>query len=126
MSDEITKTTEQLIQEYEKSEADLTAAQDSLTQAQQARDDKKAELEAKLEELKAKFSTIGDKVEEAVEETVEKVEEAVDEKLDEAKDAWAELAKTDPDKARRQLRAFWGIAGVFVGVTCAFLIQWIF
>lgn len=119
---ETTKTAEELIAEYEQSEENVTSAEDTLAHAQQARDDKKAELEAKLEELKEKFSTIGDKVEETVEETVEKVEEAVDE----AKDSWAELAKTDPDKARRQLRAFWGIAGLVVGVSVAFLIQWIF
>lgn len=37
-------------------------------------------------------------------------------KLDEAKDKWAETATTDPDTARRQLRAFWGIVGTVVGL----------
>ena len=125
MSDN-TKTTEQLIQEYEQTETDVTTAQENLTQAQQSRDDKKAEIEAKLEELKEKFAGIGEKVEETVEETVEKVEEAVDEKLDQAKDSWAELAQTDPDKARRQLRLFWGVAGLVVGAAGAFILQLIF
>lgn len=40
----------------------------------------------------------------------------IEEKLDEAKDKWAETATTDPDTARRQLRAFWGIVGTVVGV----------
>nr|DAP65876.1 MAG TPA: protein of unknown function (DUF883) [Caudoviricetes sp.] len=40
----------------------------------------------------------------------------IEEKLDEAKDKWAETATTDPDTARRQLRAFWGIVGTVAGV----------
>lgn len=39
----------------------------------------------------------------------------IEEKLDEAKDKWAETATTDPDTARRQLRAFWGIVGTVSG-----------
>lgn len=39
----------------------------------------------------------------------------IEEKLDEAKDKWAETAATDPDTARRQLRAFWGIVGTVAG-----------
>lgn len=39
----------------------------------------------------------------------------IEEKLDEAKDKWAETATTDPDTARRQLRAFWGIVGTVAG-----------
>ncbi len=33
----------------------------------------------------------------------------------EAKDKWAETATTDPDTARRQLRAFWAIVGTVAG-----------
>lgn len=40
----------------------------------------------------------------------------IEEKLDEAKDKWAETAATDPDTARRQLRAFWAIVGTAAGV----------
>lgn len=40
----------------------------------------------------------------------------IEEKLEEAKDKWAETATTDPDTARRQLRAFWGIVGTVAGV----------
>ena len=40
----------------------------------------------------------------------------IEEKLDEAKDKWAETAVSDPDTARRQLRAFWGIVGTVAGV----------
>lgn len=39
----------------------------------------------------------------------------IEEKLDEAKDKWAEIAVSDPDTARRQLRAFWGIVGMVAG-----------
>ncbi len=40
----------------------------------------------------------------------------IEEKLDEAKDKWAETAVSDPDTARRQLRAFWSIVGTAAGV----------
>lgn len=40
----------------------------------------------------------------------------IEENLDEAKDKWAETAASDPDTARRQLRAFWGIVGTVAGV----------
>ncbi len=39
----------------------------------------------------------------------------IEEKLDEAKDKWAETAVSDPNTARRQLRAFWGIVGTVAG-----------
>lgn len=40
----------------------------------------------------------------------------IEEKLDEAKEKWAETAATDPDTARRQLRAFWGGVGMIAGI----------
>lgn len=40
----------------------------------------------------------------------------IEEKLDEAKEKWAETAATDPDTARRRLRAFWGIVGTVAGL----------
>ncbi len=39
----------------------------------------------------------------------------IEEKLDAAKAEWAETAVSDPDTARRQLRAFWGIVGTVAG-----------
>lgn len=39
----------------------------------------------------------------------------IEEKLDEAKGKWAETAVSDPNTARRQLRAFWGIVGTVAG-----------
>lgn len=39
----------------------------------------------------------------------------IENKLDEAKENWAETAAVDPDSARRQLRAFWGIVGTVAG-----------
>lgn len=39
----------------------------------------------------------------------------IEEKLDAAKAEWAETAASDPDTARRQLRAFWGIVGTVAG-----------
>lgn len=39
----------------------------------------------------------------------------IENKLDEAKEDWAETAAVDPDSARRQLRAFWGIVGTVAG-----------
>ena len=40
----------------------------------------------------------------------------IEEKRDEAKEKWAETAATDPDTARRRLRAFWGIVGTVAGL----------
>lgn len=40
----------------------------------------------------------------------------IEEKLDEAKEKWAETAATDPDTARRQLRAFWSVVGLIAGI----------
>lgn len=59
------------------------------------------------------------KLEELIEKMKDEAKELgldIEEKLDEAKDKWAETATTDPDTARRQLRAFWGIVGTVVGV----------
>lgn len=59
------------------------------------------------------------KLEELIEKMKKEAQELgldIEEKLDEAKDKWAETATTDPDTARRQLRAFWGIVGTVVGV----------
>lgn len=59
------------------------------------------------------------KLEELIEKMKKEAQELgldIEEKLDEAKDKWAETATTDPDTARRQLRAFWGIVGTVVGL----------
>lgn len=59
------------------------------------------------------------KLEELIEKMKREAQELgldIEEKLDEAKDKWAETATTDPDTARRQLRAFWGIVGTVVGL----------
>lgn len=58
------------------------------------------------------------KLEELIEKMKKEAQELgldIEEKLDEAKDKWAETATTDPDTARRQLRAFWGIVGTVAG-----------
>lgn len=58
------------------------------------------------------------KLEELIEKMKKEAQEIgldIEEKLDEAKDKWAETATTDPDTARRQLRAFWGIVGTVAG-----------
>lgn len=60
----------------------------------------KTKLEELIEKMKAEAKELGLDIEE---------------KLDEAKDKWAETATTDPDTARRQLRAFWGIVGTVAG-----------
>lgn len=62
--------------------------------------------------------------------TAEAVKSAVEEKLDAAKDEWAQLAQTDPDAARRQLRKFWilvaGGAGLIVGAVIGAFLTWLF
>lgn len=59
------------------------------------------------------------KLEELIEKMKKEAQELgldIEEKLDAAKAEWAETAASDPDTARRQLRAFWGIVGTVVGV----------
>ena len=63
-------------------------------------------------------------------ETVQEVATEVEAKLDAAKDEWAQLAMTDPDAARRQLRKFWilvaGCSGLVIGSLVSSLVAWIF
>ena len=61
----------------------------------------KKKLEELMEKMKAEAKDLGLDIEE---------------KLDAAKAEWAETAVSDPDTARRQLRAFWGIVGTAAGV----------
>ena len=61
----------------------------------------KIKLEELIEKMKAEAKELGLDIEE---------------KLDEAKDKWAETAVSDPDTARRQLRAFWGVVGMIAGI----------
>ena len=60
----------------------------------------KKKLEELMEKMKAEAKELGLDIEE---------------KLDAAKAEWAETAVSDPDTARRQLRAFWGIVGTAAG-----------
>ena len=60
----------------------------------------KKKLEELMEKMKAEAKELGLEIEE---------------KLDAAKAEWAETAVSDPDTARRQLRAFWGIVGTVAG-----------
>lgn len=60
----------------------------------------KTKLEELIEKMKAEAKELGLDIEE---------------RLDAAKAEWAETATTDPDTARRQLRAFWGIVGTVAG-----------
>ena len=60
----------------------------------------KTKLEELIEKMKAEAKKLGLDIEE---------------KLDAAKAEWAETAVSDPDTARRQLRAFWGIVGTVAG-----------
>ncbi len=60
----------------------------------------KKKLEELMEKMKAEAKELGLDIEE---------------KLDAAKAEWAETAVSDPNTARRQLRAFWGIVGTVAG-----------
>ena len=61
----------------------------------------KTKLEELIEKMKAEAKELGLDLEE---------------RLDAAKAEWAETAATDPDTARRQLRAFWGVVGMIAGI----------
>lgn len=121
---------ESAVADYEASEDAVKAAQDALAQAQAAREEKKAAAQQSIEELKARFESVGSAVGEKVEEVASEVSAKVEEKLDAAKDEWAQLAQTDPDAARRQLRRFWilvaGGAGLVVGAVLGAFLTWLF
>lgn len=71
------------------------------------------------------MSTEKEKLDEFIEKMKAEAKELgldIEAKLDEAKDKWAETAAAEPDTARRQLRAFWGIAGAVAGLLIGFLI----
>ena len=121
---------ESAVADYEASEDAVKAAQDALTQAQAEREEKKAAAQKSIDELKARFESVSSEVAEKVEEVASEVSAKVEEKLDEAKDAWAQLAQTDPDAARRQLRRFWilvaGGAGLVIGGSASAFLVWLF
>lgn len=117
---------EKAVSEYETANDAVADAQAALEKAQSERDAKKEAAQKSLNSLKERFENVGDAVEEVVSDTVQKVEE----KLDAAKDEWAQLAMTDPDAARRQLRKFWilvaGGSGIVIGSVATYFLGWIF
>lgn len=117
---------EKAVSEYETANDAVADAQAALEKAQSERDAKKEAAQKSLNDLKERFDNVGDAVEEVVSDTVQKVEE----KLDAAKDEWAQLAMTDPDSARRQLRKFWilvaGGSGIVIGSVATYFLGWIF
>ena len=121
---------ESAVADYEASENAVKAAQEALTQAQAAREEKKAAAQKSIDELKERFESVSGEVAEKVEEVAAEVSATVEEKLDAAKDEWAQLAQTDPDAARRQLRRFWilaaGGAGLVVGAAVGAFLTWLF
>lgn len=118
------------VADYENSEKEVQAAQEALAQAQAAREEKKAAAQKSIDELKSRFENVGAVVGEKVEAVASDVSAKVEEKLDAAKDSWAQLAQTDPDEARRQLRRFWIIAaggsGFILGAAVSSLLAWLF
>lgn len=121
---------ESAVADYEASETAVKAAQEALTQAQAAREEKKAAAQKSIDELKERFESVSSEVAEKVEEVAAEVSATVEEKLDAAKDDWAQLAQTDPDAARRQLRRFWilvaGGAGLISGAAVGSFLIWLF
>lgn len=124
--DAVVSEVETAVIAYESAETSVSEAKAALERAQALREEKKAEAKKSLDDLMSRFESIGDSIQEAASDIVEKVET----KLDEAKDEWAQLALTNPDAARRQLRKFWilvaGCSGIFIGSLGASLIAWIF
>lgn len=124
--DTVVSEVETAVTAYESAETSVSEAKAALERAQALREEKKAEAKKSLDDLMSRFESIGDSVQEAASDVVEKVET----KLDEAKDEWAQLALTNPDAARRQLRKFWilvaGCSGLVIGSLVSSLVAWIF
>ena len=117
---------ETAVSDYESADAAVLEAQENLEKIKAEREEKKAAAQKSLDELKARFESVSS----AVTETVQEVATEVEAKLDAAKDEWAQLAMTDPDAARRQLRKFWilvaGCSGLVIGSLVSSLVAWIF
>lgn len=120
---------ESAVSAYEAAENEVKAAQENLDRVKEELEVKKTEAQQSLDALKARFESIGSAVTETVQEVASDVAEKVEEKLDAAKDEWAQLAMTDPDAARRQLRKFWilvaGGSGLVIGGLISALVAWI-
>ena len=117
---------ESAVSAYEAAENEGKSAQENLERVKAELEVKKTEAQKSLDELKARFESVSS----AVTETVQEVATEVEAKLDAAKDEWAQLAMTDPDAARRQLRKFWilvaGCSGLVIGSLVSSLVAWIF
>lgn len=117
---------ETAVSDYESADAAVLEAQENLEKIKAEREEKKAAAQKSLDELKARFESVSS----VVTETVQEVATEVEAKLDAAKDEWAQLAMTDPDAARRQLRKFCilvaGCSGLVIGSLVSSLVAWIF
>lgn len=132
MSEEngVVSEVEAAVADYESADAAVLEAQEKLEKIKAEREEKKAAAQKRLDDLKARFESVGSAVSETVQEVASDVAEKVEEKLDAAKDEWAQLAITDSDAARRQLRNFWilvaGGSGLVIGGASGALSMWIF
>ncbi len=127
---EVVSEVEAAVADYESADAAVLEAQENLEKIKAEREEKKAAAQKSLDDLKARFEGVGSAVSETVQEVASDVAEKVEENLDAAKDAWAQLAMTDPDAARRQLRKFWilvaGGSGLVIGGAFSAFLMWIF
>lgn len=116
------KTVEQAMLELKEAQAAVDAAQKDLDGAVAEKDAKVEEIKKLMDELKGKAEELGLKVVASVEEA----KQAVEEKLDEAKTEWTATASTNPNEARRQIRAVWAVIGTVAGLVVGFGAGYVF
>ncbi len=107
---------EQALSELQEAKDGVTEAQEALTTAQSEQAAKVAQIKGLMDDLKAKAQELGL----VIVANVEEAAAAIDHKLDEAKAEWATTAATNPNEARRQIRAIWAVIGTVAGLVVGF------
>lgn len=113
---ETTITMEQALTELQEARTGVDDARKALEDAEAVKAEKVEQIKTLMDELKAKAKKLGLEVAANVTEAAE----AIDQKLEEAKSEWAATAATDPNEARRQIRAVWAVIGTVGGLIVGF------
>lgn len=109
-------TMEQALTELNDARTNVENAQKALTEAENTRAEKVEQIKGLFDDLKENAKELGLEITANVEEAAA----AIDQKLDEAKAEWATTAATNPNEARRQIRAIWAVIGTVAGLVVGF------
>ena len=107
---------EQAFSELQEARTSVANAQQALTEAKNTQSEKVEQIKGLFDELKENAKELGLEIVANVSEA----REALDQKLEEAKSEWASTAATDPNEARRQIRAVWAVIGTVGGLIVGF------